>query len=96
MCSVHSAYNYIVSSATNKSHNARAHCTCALRVVLAEGCLHIIPEFLLIILALFSNSQMYLLCSKLCQHNVSMPAGRFVNIRIRYVHIQCLNMSIEI
>ena len=63
----------IVSSVTTKSRNPRAHCTCVLRVVLAEGYLHIIPEFLPIILALFSNSQMYLLCSKLCQHNISMP-----------------------
>ena len=62
-----------VSSATNESRNPRAHCTIALRVVLAEGYLRIIPEFLPIILALFSNSQMYLLCSKLCWHNVSMP-----------------------
>ena len=62
--SVHSAYNIIVivSFATTKSRNP--HCTCALKVVLAEGYLRIIPEFLPIILALFSNSQMYLLCSK--------------------------------
>ena len=46
--SVHCAYNIIVivSFVTTKSRNPRAHCTCALKVVLAERYLRIIPEFL--------------------------------------------------
>ena len=90
----------IVSSMINKSRNPRAHCTCTLRVVMAKGYLRIIPEFLPIILALFSNSQTYLLCSKLCWHNVSMltegttvGAGREGKVNL-YIHV-CITEGIH-
>ena len=83
----------IVSSMTNKSRNPRAHCTCALRVVLAEGCLCIIPKFLPIILTLFSIPR----CTYYAQNYAGIMYQCLLSALCNYnVHVLCNSTFTEL